>query len=122
MAKKTQNQNQNQKAKMNVAQMVKAVDDDAKTTGRTSSPAKLLALMKVIIKEHGQGVIESDEVKACIVGEGKWFSKMNVLSVTYAGLRKQAVKLGKTFPKFADILVTHRGKAGQGFQASDFDM
>ena len=122
MAKKTQNQNQNKKAKMNVAQMVKAVDDDAKTTGRTSSPAKLLALMKVIIKEHGQGVIESDEVKACIVGEGKWFSKMNVLSVTYAGLRKQAVKLGKTFPKFADILVTHRGKAGQGFQASDFDM
>ena len=122
MAKKTQNQNQNQKAKMNVAQMVKAVDDDAKTTGRTSSPAKLLALMKVIIKEHGQGVIESDEVKACIVGEGKWFSKMNVLSVTYAGLRKQAVKLGKTFPKFSDILVTHRGKAGQGFQASDFDM
>ena len=122
MAKKTQNQNQNQKAKMNVAQMVKAVDDDAKTTGRTSSPAKLLALMKVIIKEHGQGVIESDEVKACIVGEGKWFSKMNVLSVTYAGLRKQAVKLGKTFPKFSDILVTHRGKAGQGFQADDFDM
>ena len=122
MAKKTQNQNQNQKAKMNVAQMVKAVDDDAKTTGRTSSPAKLLSLMKIIVQEHGQGVIESDEVKACIVGEGKWFSKMAVLSVSYAGLRKQAAKLGKSFPKFSDILVTHRGKSGQGFQAHDFDM
>ena len=121
MAKKT-NQNQNQKPKMTVAQMVKIVEDDSKKTGKTSSPAKLLSLMKVIVKEHGQGVIESEDIKTAIVGEGKWFSKMNVLSVTYAGLRKQAVKLGKTFPKFADILVTHRGKAGQGFQASDFDM
>ena len=120
MAKKTQNQNQ--KPKMTVAQMVGVVEDEAKKTGKSSSPAKLLSLMKVIIKEHGAGVIESDDVKACIVGDGKWFSKMAVLSVSYAGLRKQAAKLGKTFPKFSDILVTHRGKAGQGFQASDFDM
>ena len=121
MAKKT-NQNQNQKPKMTVAQMVKIVEDDSKKTGKTSSPAKLLSLMKIIIKEHGAGIIESEDVKTAIVGEGRWFSKMAVLSVTYAGLRKQAVKLGKTFPKFSDILVTHRGKSGQGFQASDFDM
>jgi hypothetical protein len=122
MTKKTSNQPQNQKAKKTVAEMVKLVDEESKKNSKTSSPAKLLSLMKVIIKEHGVGVIESDDVKACIVGEGKWFSKMAVLSVSYAGLRKQAAKLGKSFPKFSDVLVTHRGKAGQGFQASDFDM
>lgn len=122
MAKKTQNQNQNQKTKMTVAQMVKIVEDEAKQTGKTSSPAKLLSLMKIIIKEHGQGVIESEDIKTAIVGEGRWFSKMAVLSVSYAGLRKQAVKHGKSFPKFSEVLVTHPGKAGQGFQASDFDM
>ena len=122
MAKKTSNQAQSQKTKKTVAEMVKLVDEESKKTGKTSSPAKLLSLMKVIVQEHGQGVIESEDIKTAIVGEGKWFSKMAVLSVSYAGLRKQAAKLGKTFPKFSDILVTHRGKAGQGFQASDFDM
>lgn len=113
------NTNQNRKQNPKVSELIKVAEKTAKEKGKDTATFKLLELLK-LIRNVGPKVYHSSEVASLIEGEGKWFTNRNVRNVTMNVIRKNAVKVGKTFPKWDELLIVTRGTTSQ-FSAEDFE-